>query len=381
MAWYRFKRIDKNGRKTYEIRHNEFSKMWIAPEGWSDRAIEKELQKEAVQFANECQLRPVVNKSYVFIDYSKRVLDLKRARLKPTTIAFYEYILNKLGEMPIATVKLVNLKPMHLNNLYKKLSQIKTKSGKPLSSKTLIEFHRFISSVLDFAINENLITFNVAKMSEKPKHQRVPAPSLELDDIAIILEAIEKKSPKWAAFTHLLLASGMRRGEALGLRWTDIDKDNCIIYVHNNLQYLKSEGLYDETLKTNSTRYVTIAKSAIDKLSEWQEIQEIEKLAAGGKWIDDGYVFTQSTGKPVNPSSVTTFYRRLSQELGIAVTAHMFRHFQASVLIDSGVNILTVSKRLGHKDVSTTTDIYAHLLNKADARASGTFEAVIYNKG
>lgn len=61
------------------------------------------------------------------------------------------------------------------------------------------------------------------------------------------------------------------------------------------------------------------------------------------------------------------------------IHAHMFRHFQASVLIDSGVSILTVSKRLGHKDVSTTTDIYAHLLNKADAKASGAFEAVIYN--
>ena len=380
MAWYRFKRLDKEGRKTYEIRHNESSKMWTAPEGWSDRAIDKELQKEAVQFANECQLRPVSNRNFTFIEYANHVLDSKRSSLKDNTILFYKNKISKLSTMPIASVKLTNLKPMHLNNLYSKLEGMKTKNGKPLSLKKLHEFHGFISSVLNDAVEKNIIPFNVAKSCKKPQNKKTPSEIFEINETSMILEAIEKKGAKWSAITHMFLASGARRGEIVGLRWKDIDMENNIIHIHNNLQYIKSKGVFDESLKTNNERYVTVAESAIEKLLLWKEKQDIEKEAAGKQWQENDYIFTQTNGRPMNPTSVTSFYNKLSKKIGIDINAHMFRHFQASVLIDSGVSILTVSKRLGHKVVSTTTDIYAHLLNKADAKASGAFEAVIYKK-
>lgn len=245
--------------------------------------------------------------------------------------------------------------------------------NKTLASKTVSGYHRLISAVLKQAVKEGLIPFNVAANADIPKVEQKDVRSLQTADLPAILAALDREPLKWKVITHLLLITGARRGEVLGLKWSAVDFDNNRLHICNNVLYFPDVGIYQDTPKTaSSIRWISVPAETIKLLETWKKYQEEEgKKKPGFYQNNEGLLFTQEDGSPMCPDSVTTYLRRFSEKNSLPhINPHKFRHTMASMLIYNHVDPVSVSKRLGHSQVSTTTDIYAHVIEEADKQNS-----------
>ena len=191
------------------------------------------------------------------------------------------------------------------------------------------------------------------------------------------------------------MTTGCRRGEILGLKWSKIDTESKTLYIDNNLLYSTQKGLYETSTKTSKSRKIKFPDEVLCLIREYQK-QFIElkynngdrwqgsnRLGIKGtaQWIADDFVFVQDNGNPMHPDSVTDWLDKFAKKHGLPhINPHAFRHTVASILITQGVDVVTVSKQLGHEKVSTTTDIYSHIMEKASEQAAETLSGVIFQK-
>ncbi len=237
-----------------------------------------------------------------------------------------------------------------------------------LAAKTIIEYHRFISAVLEQASDEGLIPFNIASKATLPKLEHKKANYFQPEQIRAIRDALENEPMKWKTLTHLFLISGARRGEVLGIKWQSVDFDNNRIHIENSVLYTVERGVYEDSPKTeNSVRWVSLPAETMSLLHAWKEEQEKEKQRLEGYYFDRGFVFSQDNGQPMHPDSVTIWMRKFAERHGLPhINPHAFRHTMASLLYFNHVDTISISKRLGHAQPSTTANIYAHVIEEAD---------------
>ena len=246
-----------------------------------------------------------------------------------------------------------------------------TQNLKPLSNKTVLEHHRFIHTVLDQAEKEMLVPYNAAAKASPPSVSRKTPNYFQPEEITAILDALEDEPEKWRVLTHLLIVTGCRRGEIVALKWSKVDMEAGRLEISANLCYSKERGIYETTTKTGGTRYVNIPRETVALLRRYKVSQGLLQLANGDRWQDTGYLFTQDDGRPMNPTSITAWLRKFSMRRGLPhINPHAFRHSVASILISAGTDIVTVSKQLGHAQVSTTGDIYSHVIEESKAQAT-----------
>lgn len=251
----------------------------------------------------------------------------------------------------------------------------------PLSNKTILEHHRCIHTILTQAEKEMLVPYNAADKATPPKVTKPEVNYFQPGQIVDILEALESEPLKWRVITHLLIVTGCRRGEIAGLKWKNVDFKNNKIRIDSTLLYSKDSGIYENATKTGDTRFLKLPSETMELLEKYKEYWEDLKKKNGDRWIDSGYVFTRDDGSAIFPDSITTWLARFSDRHGLPhINPHAFRHTQASILISKGLDVVTVSKRLGHSRVSTTEDIYSHLIAEADADASDCIADVILRK-
>jgi integrase len=253
-----------------------------------------------------------------------------------------------------------------------KMFKIMGGSQQPLSNKTILEYHRLISTILNQAEKELLVNFNAARKATPPKAKKPKVNFLEIEAIQKILEYLPQEPLKWQAFIYLLIFTGCRRGEIAGLKWDCIDFDKATINVKNNLLYTPERGIYLDTPKTEtSERIITFDRSIIPVLQEYKKEQTADILKSGNKWNRTDFVFCQENGEPIFPSSVNLYLNRFTEKYDLPhINPHAFRHSMVSMLFRKGLDPITISKRLGHSKVSTTTDIYAHVMANADQTAA-----------
>lgn len=237
-----------------------------------------------------------------------------------------------------------------------------------LSAKTILEYHRMISSVLEQAVKEQLIPLNPASKATLPKVTKKIPNYFQPEELQAIVEALETEPLKWKALTHLLIASGIRRGECLGLKWSCVDLINNRIYIDNNIVYDPEHGTYESTTKTETAvRWVNLPKSTMDILRAWQAEQNSKKQERKNYYNDQGFVFTKDNGDPLHPDSVTDWLAKFSKRHGLRhVNPHAFRHTQASILASANVSDVTLAGRLGHSNAAFTKKQYAHMFEDAD---------------
>lgn len=354
---------------------------WKPTPDMTKRQIEKELTRQATLFEENCKLGNVSAEKPTFEKYSAYVMELKeRNGMKVKTAVRYRDMLTRINA-EIGPLKLQDIRPDHLNRLYAKLAEPGQNkiTGAGLSPKTIIEHHRVISSILSQAVKEQLIPSNTAQRATPPKNPKREMDSFEVEEIQSILKALESEPLKWQVMTNLLIATGARRGEIMGLRWENVDWENHRLYLCENRVYTPQSGAISTTLKTGENRYVSVAPSVMDLLARWQAEQDEFFQFLG--ITPSGYVMTAENGQPMHPDSPTDWLAKFAKRHGLPpIHPHKFRHTQASLLISEGVDILTVSKRLGHAKVSTTLDIYSHVLAKSDEQASDALDGLIYKK-
>lgn len=251
-----------------------------------------------------------------------------------------------------------------------------------LSQGTVRRFHGFISVVLAQAEKEMLIPHNPARKSTPPERESNLNPEyFQPDELARILDALESEDIKHRTMIHLLAVTGCRLGEITGLKWSKIDFENQEIKIDASLHYLPSVGVFEGPTKTKNTRFITIPKETIALLKEYRRWQSGQRLLHGAEWKDMGYVFTNDNGTPIISSTVNGWLDRFSARHGFPhIHPHAFRHTAASIMISSGVDIVTVSKMLGHANTSMTTDTYSHIIEETKRKASECIADVILRK-
>lgn len=259
-------------------------------------------------------------------------------------------------------------------------------NGQALSGKTLLNYHRLISSILETAMKWQIIASNPCSRVSAPKAERKEARFLDEKQAQDILQALSQEALKYRALFTLLLYSGMRRGEICGLSWLDIDFQECIIDINKSSLYLSGKGVFDDKTKNaSSMRSIKIPGFVIDLLQEWRKEQLQEMFALGSAWKGSfdgkGKVFTGNEGKPLHPCTVTNWFEKFLKRHNLPeISVHSLRHTNATLMIASGVDLRTVSKRLGHAQMSTTANIYTHAIRSADERASQTIENILNTK-
>ncbi len=248
-----------------------------------------------------------------------------------------------------------------------------------LSSKTVLEYHRLICAILSVAEKEMVVMYNAAKKASPPKQERPEVNYFQPDEILAILEALKTEPLRWQAITHLLMITGCRRGEVLGLKWEKIDFQRQRVKIDNTLLYSQEVGYYESTTKTGKSRIIPLPEETLDLLRKHKEAQEEMKQIMGDRWQDSDLVFTREDGAPMRPDSVTAWLRNFSEKHSLPhINPHAFRHTAASIMISHGTDVVTVSKMLGHSMVSTTEDIYSHLIEESKLTASNALADIYY---
>ena len=251
----------------------------------------------------------------------------------------------------------------------------------PLSDKTVLEHHRLISTILAQAEKEMLVPYNAAAKASPPKVEKHDPNYFQPGEITAILNALEKEPLKWQLITHLMIVTGCRRGEIMGLQWEKVDFDHNRVKIDKSLVVSKSKGIYLGNTKTSDVRWLNLPRETMDLLRQHKRDQLRLQLVNGDRWINTGFVFTQDNGEAMNPTSITCWLREFSARHDLPhINPHAFRHTVASVLLANGTDIVTVSKQLGHASVNTTENFYSHIIEENKAKASECIADVLLRK-
>jgi integrase len=200
-----------------------------------------------------------------------------------------------------------------------------------------------------------------------------------LEEAEQILTCLEEEPLMYRAFFNLAVYSGFRRGEMLGLEWKDVDWEHCVISVRRTSCYTPKRGMYTDTTKTpKSQRSLKFPAFVMDLLRQLKEQQEKDKAEIGSKWVETDRLFIKWNGEALFVSQPYGWFQRFCKRHGIRFCdIHSLRHFYASALINEGVDAATVSSALGHSTITTTTSIYCHVFDQAQARAGDAISSAL----
>jgi integrase len=280
---------------------------------------------------------------------------------KATTREWYVTQLRVNVVPHLGTIRLDRLRPSHIEALMGTLRA----SGK--SPSTARGIYTVIRQVLDVAVRDGLLATNPAAAVSRPRVDKQPARVMDTDETSMLLAAAS--GHRLHALLVLLAFTGLRRGEALALRWEDVDTERGTMTVRGTLARVGG-SLVVQTPKSRSSRVWPLAAPVVEALRAHRVVQAAERLRMGQAWTDSGHVFTSDVGTPLDPRNVYRLVRRFADQAGVpGVHPHTLRHSAATAALGAGVPLTVVSQMLGHSSVSITGDVYSHVLDgmKRDA--------------
>jgi len=279
-----------------------------------------------------------------------------------------------LGNMPIQ-----KLRALHLNELYASLLRNGRVGGGELSAKTVGHVHRCLRRALGHAAQWGLITQNPAALVHPPRVQQAEIEILRENEVETMLASLRTRNALLCTIAIVALGSGLRRGELCALRWSNIDLDNRTLRVEQSLEQTQA-GLRFKAPKTKyGLRTMTLPASVISELRAHWRTQNEQRLALGiGRSAPTDLVFPAWDSRPLMPNTLSREWSRVVAAIGgRQVSLHALRHTHASSLIAAGVDILTVSRRLGHANPTITLGVYGHLYGNTDDRAAQAIDAML----
>ncbi len=306
-----------------------------------------------------------------FQEFSEKFVKLKElAGKEHKTIQFYNSLLERINPI-IGDRRLSSITSNDIEDLFIKIGepgQNKT-TGDKLSPKTILEHLRLISAIYNTAIMRELVSKNPTIGVDKPKIVHKKANYFQPSELHKIHEALENEPLKWKLMTLLLMYTGCRRAEIVGLSWENVNFAENVININRTILYSAEKGIYESTTKTlESNRSLKLPLEAVELLRKQKELQDEKKANQGKRWKYTSYVFTQEDGSPMHPDSITFWLSKFSKRNCLPhINPHAFRHTMASILIYKGVDIANVSKYLGHSSIRTTLNTYTHIIDEYNA--------------
>ncbi len=297
--------------------------------------------------------------------------NVAKIKVRPSSHQTYRGYIDNHIKPNIGNIPLEKLTTMELQKLYRKLltsgrvERIEAeKQPKGLSAKTVRNINQVISSAMDLAVAQKIILENPTNACSLPRVEHKEMQTISAEQLQSFLE--EAKHSGVYEMYYIELSTGLRRGELLGLKWEDIDMQQGIIRVRRQVSRIDGK-IVEAPLKTkNSYRAVTIS------------LQAIEVLKSQKAKTNDEYVFPSPNGGPISPDSVNNMLKRVLERAGIPkVRFHDLRHTFATLALQNGVDIKTVSGMLGHFSAGFTLDTYAHVTTAAQKEAAATMGNVL----
>lgn len=251
--------------------------------------------------------------------------------------------------------------------------------NEPLSNTSIVAYHRFIHIVLAQAEKEMLVPYNAADKATPPQKEKSEVGTFQTSELIAIRDAAAKEPIKWQTIIHLLMITGCRRGEIVGLKWDRVNWADSSIRIDTTLLYTSERGVYEDTTKTGAERSIKLPQETMDLLRQYRIWQLETRLVCGERWQDTPYVFTGEYGGHMAPDTLSGYLTSFEKKYNLPhIHAHKFRHSMASVLYFSGADPVSISKRLGHAQVSTTQNIYSHLIEQADTQSAERIADAIF---
>ncbi len=384
----------KDGKRFYKIRVSRgrgksyLSTRWYPPEGWSRKAIERELARQAAEFERQAQAGEVVSREeQAEIDRQQAVEAAKIKTLKqygegvfmPTKAVTmsengrtaYQGMLDHWIYPALGELKLPDITAAEISALLLSMQAAGKAQG------TCVKAYAILNSLFKMAYLADLIDRNPMDKVERPKPRKdemkkpAEAESYTAAELKYILDCLQGEPLKWRAYMSLLIDTGLRRGEACGLKWECVDLDAGRITIAGNLCYTPAKGVYLDTPKSGKARTVDIAPRVVELLRQLRQEQ-----AAGGL---SHYVFSRDRSpEPMHPQTPTRYMKDFAKRYGVAdLHPHKLRHSFASVAITNGADVASVSEKLGHADKSTTLRMYTHADEDSIKRAGDIFREAL----
>jgi len=294
------------------------------------------------------------------------------SELSPTSQKTYKAIMSGHILPYIGKIRLDRLDPTKLDRLYVTLRTEGGHRGGGLAPKTVKNAHGVLSAALTFAVKKGLISRNPALLAEAPGSGRSTIPSpWSAGELRAFLDHVEGDRLK--ALWWLVPFTGMRRSEALGLDWDDVDLDRGALAVTHTL--VDADGgpvRRRETKTTSSRRRISLDPGTLGVLREHRRRQLEDRIAWGEGFTDSGLVFTREDGSALRPAWVSRRFDQLRKQTDLRwIRFHDLRHVWATLALEQGVPMKVVQERLGHSSISITMDVYSHLIEGLDRDAAG----------
>lgn len=379
------KTVDAQGNPVYKVqasggRGRRVKRSWRPEPGWSAKTIERELNKFAAQLENELASGEVTTKKES--DEAARLAALEAAKLKtlrqyatgvymPTKAATFSensrssyqrnldvHILPALGDF-----LMVDITPAMISKLLLDFQ----KNGHAHASA--VKLYNILNGIFQMAFLDDTVKANPMLKVKRPtprkeeKAQDESEKAYTVQQLHYILQCLENESLKWQTYINLVADTGIRRGEACALEWSDIDWAKGTITIRRNAQYTPTAGVYVTSPKNGKSRTVDVGPDVLKLLQQL-------RLEQAGKAISR-YVFTQDNSPDImHPQSPTRYFKKFGQRYGIEdFHPHKLRHTSASLAITNGADVVSVSERLGHSDTAITLRLYSHANEESIRRA------------
>lgn len=306
-------------------------------------------------------------------DFLNEWMVIHSTRIKPTTRYKYETVI-RLHLLPhIGSLKLQDLRPMHVEKLYQELLTNPGINGRVLSPRSVLYVGTILKTALKYAVDvEGSLSNNPASKVKPPKATNKSFTPWTLGELNTFLN--EARSHRLYFFFRLSAFTGARRGELCALRWSDFD--GKAITISKSRTQLEGESLEQGSTKggRNGQRRVSLDPETIEQFNAHRKRQYVERLALGENWQETGYVFVQENGLPLYPGTPSDLFKKILKKAGLRPTRlHDQRHLHATELLRLGEPLHVVADRLGHRDAMVTATIYAHVSSEQAETASTRF--------
>jgi len=338
----------------------------------TEKQIAEALEEEVVLFRMECKkFGQTSDEKIKFETLAEEWLAGAQSSLSPITCDIYRKmaprIYNEFGYMHIKEITARQIQ-FFIDNLKTngKSKQRSKTAGKPLSRKRKQLHLGFISNVFKRALRFDMVERNPCSLVELPKERKSQKDIYTIEEMGQILAALETADkPDLRLFINLAAHTALRRGELIAIEWRDVNFDEASVSIRQAVKYTKATGKYVGDTKTEESRRVIdgLPQHVMEMLRERKESQAKQREQLGNKWVDTGYdmVFTAWDGDLLCPSQPYNWFAKFCKKNGFRFCdLHSLRHLAASTLLQEGVDIVTVSRLLGHTQVSTTLNVYGH---------------------
>ena len=306
-----------------------------------------------------------------FGEFIIRWLESKKSNLKKNTWSQYNHLLKEYVLPSFGNVKIRDLRPDQIQSLYDDLL------AQGVGTWTVLKIHNVIQSAFSHATKTSLIPHNPASLTILPREPTYEMKILDESQVSKML--VTAFGHRLEALYNLAVTTGMRQSEILGLKWTDLDWVNQTLKIERQLVRPNGTQIQYAPPKTKfGKRTLSLGDQSIEVLRRHYDLQHEERMAQGERWVEHGLIFTTSIGTPIHARNLIRYFKKILNEAGLTeIRFHDLRHTAASIMLNHGIPVIVVSRRLGHARPSITLDVYGHLIPNMDEIAAQRIDELV----